>query len=89
VRIGRRHRDPVQPPWLDPGIPQRHRAIEHRRVRTRVAQVGDEVPVPLELEPVFRLRLAQEGFQPGGDHPLRIGIEVPEIIAVAGAGWEP
>ena len=38
-----------------PGVAQRHRAVEHRRAGLRVAQVGDEVAVPLELEALFRL----------------------------------
>jgi uncharacterized protein len=50
-----------------PGILERHRAVEYRRARLRVAAIGDEVAVALKLEAIFRLRVPERGFELRGD----------------------
>ena len=43
-----------RPLRLRPGVPERHRAVEHRPARRVVGQVGDEIAVALELDALLR-----------------------------------
>ena len=60
---------------------QRHRAVEHRRVRARV-RIDAEIAQPLELEARAWRRLGERRLDLAADEPLeRVRVEVGQRIA--------
>ena len=71
---------------LRPRILERHRAVVDRLARRVVAQIRDEVAVPLELEHFSRRGAAERGLDVGGDDALAVRIEIVEPVALDGLG---
>src|SRR5688572_9963245 len=71
---------------LSPRIPQRYGAIEDRRPRSRIPDVGNEVAVPLELKALPGPRFFQRGLELRADDAPRRGVQVEDEIAAARAG---
>ena len=66
----------LRPLDLRPGVPQRHRPVEHRRVWPAV-RVDAEVAEPFELDLVARLGFGQTRLQPAVVQDLqRAGVQV-------------
>src|SRR4029453_16695133 len=69
---------------LRPGVLESHRPVVDRLSRSMVAQIGDEVPVTLELENLPRLRRAERRLDVCPDHALAVGIQIVEPVALGG-----
>ena len=71
-----------RPAGLGPGVLQRDGAVVDRPAGRVVGEVGDEIAVPLELEARLGRRRGERRLDVGGDDPLRVRVEVVEVVAL-------
>ncbi len=76
----------VSPRLLAPAVLQAGDPVEHRLARRMVPAVRHEIPEPLELELVVRLRTGQRGLDVGGHHLQAVRVEQCQEVLAAGIG---